>query len=58
MNMTKLEAINNELDRLHQTYRAMLENPDRVLGDVMHSDIWDKILDFQLQLKIYEEGKP
>ena len=48
--MDKITAINEELSRLHHTYVEMLEHPDRVLGDVLHSDLLHQIICLQKQL--------
>lgn len=38
------EVINEELVRLHDTMKLLTEHPDRIIGDLMHSDIHDDII--------------
>jgi hypothetical protein len=45
--MSEVDAINEELKRLHDTARIMLEYPDRVLGDLLHSDVYADIQKLQ-----------
>jgi hypothetical protein len=37
--MNELEVINKELERLHDTMKLLIEYPDRIIGDLLHSDI-------------------
>lgn len=37
-------VINEELARLHDTMKLLIEYPDRIIGDLMHSDIHDDII--------------
>jgi len=34
-----IEVINKELERLHKTMELLIQYPDRIIGDLMHSDI-------------------
>jgi hypothetical protein len=39
MNLNELDVINKELERLHATMKLLIEYPDRIIGDLLHSDI-------------------
>jgi hypothetical protein len=37
-------VINEELVRLHATMKLLIEYPDRIIGDLLHSDIHDDMV--------------
>ena len=41
--MDELEVINEELKRLHDTMKLLIEYPDRIIGDLLHSEIHSDI---------------
>jgi hypothetical protein len=38
-----IKAIDNELERLHKTMKLLIDHPDRIIGDLLHSDVHDEI---------------
>ncbi len=38
-----IKAIDNELKRLHETMKLLIEHPDRITGDLLHSDVHSEI---------------
>jgi archaellum component FlaC len=46
-----IKAIDNELKRLHETVKLMIEYPDRITGDLLVADVYGNIERFHRLLE-------